>query len=297
VVRDFDKGGEALKYRVVDELRHRYSVKEICKVLGVSRSGYYRYISRKTKPHKDTGLEEKIRDIYRLRNRTYGYRRIQAELGRLFGIRVNHKRVLRIMQKLGLRAVIRRKRRFQNPYRTPMGVRIAENLLNRNFHADAPNQKWVTDITWIPVGGQTLFLSVILDLFNNEVVAYHMSSKNDNELVLQTVQKAVEKRGDVTGTILHSDRGFQYTSHDYHRMLVRFGIRPSMSRKGDCLDNASIESFFSHFKTEALKLHDIQDPRKAQRVIEQYIHYYNEERIQLKINKLTPFDFWRKYVA
>jgi transposase InsO family protein len=184
--------------------------------LGVSRSGYYRYLSRKNGPDKDEELEEKIRYIYQLRNKTYGYRRIQAELLRLYGLRVNHKKVLRIMQKLGIQAVIRRKRFYQNQYRTPMGVRIAEILLNRHFHADAPNQKWVTDVTWIPAGGQTLFLSVIMDLFNNEIVAFHMSSRNDNELVLSTVRKAVEKRGDVSGTILHSDRGFQYTSHDYH---------------------------------------------------------------------------------
>jgi putative transposase len=178
-----------------------------------------------------------------------------------------------------------------------MGVRIAENLLNRHFHADAPNQKWVTDVTWIPVGGQALFLSVIMDLFNNEIVAFHMSSRNDNELVLNTVRKALEKRRDVSGTILHSDRGFQYTSYDYHNMLAQFSLRPSMSRRGNCLDNASIESFFSHLKTEALQHHHIQDPEQAQIIIQRYIRFYNEERLQLKLNKLTPVEYRRQLAA
>jgi transposase InsO family protein len=297
VAGDFGKGGETLKFQVVDELRDRHGVMDLCEYLGVSRSGYYRYLSRKNKPDKDEEPEEKIRYIYQLRNKTYGYRRIQAELLRLYGLRVNHKKVLRIMQKLGIQAVIRRKRFYQNQYRTPMGVRIAENLLNRHFHAVAPNQKWVTDVTWIPAGGQTLFLSVIMDLFNNEIVASHMSFRNDNELVLGTVRKAVEKRGDVSGTILHSDRGFQYTSHDYHNMLAQFGLKPSMSRRGNCLDNASIESFFSHLKTEALQYHHIQDPEQAQIIIQRYIRFYNEERLQLKLNKLTPVEYRHQLAA
>jgi len=243
VAGDFIKGGEKLKFQVVDELRHRHSVKDLCEYLGVSRSGYYRYLSRKNKPDKDEELAEKIRYIYQLRNKTYGYRRIQAELLRLYRLHVNHKKVLRIMQKLGIQSIIRRKRFYQNQFRTPAGVRITENLFDRQFQADQPNQKWVTDVTWIPIGGHALFLSAIMDLFNNEIVAFHICSRNDNALVLNTVRKALEKRGDVSGTILHSDRGFQYTSHDYHHMLAQFAIKPSMSRRGNCLDNAPIESF------------------------------------------------------
>ncbi|WP_077616937.1 IS3 family transposase [Caenibacillus caldisaponilyticus] len=297
MVGNLGKGGEALKFQVVDQLRHRHSVKDLCEYLGVSRSGYYRYLSRKNKPDQDEELAEKIRYIYQLRNKIYGYRRIQAELLRLYGLRVNHKKVLRIMQKLGIQAVIRRKRLCQNQSRTPMGVRIAENLLNRHFRADAPNQKWVTDVTWIRAGNQTLYLSVIMDLFNNEIVAYNMSTRNDNQLVLDTVRKAVEKRMDVTGTILHSDRGFQYTSYEYHHLLNQFGIRPSMSRKGNCLDNAAMESFFSHLKTEALYPYDIQHCNQAQNLIHNYIFFYNEERIQLKLNRLTPVEYRRQKTA
>jgi putative transposase len=297
VVGNFGKGGKKLKFQVVDELRHRHSVKDLCEFLGVSRSGYYCYLSRKHKTDKDQELKERIHYIYGLRNKIYGYRRIQAELMRMFGLRVNHKKVLRIMQNLGIQSIIRRRRFYQNQYRTPMGVRVADNLLNRQFYAEHPNQKWVTDVTWIPAGGQLLFLSAIMDLFNNEIVAFHISSRNDNALVLNTVRKALEKRGDVSGTILHSDRGFQYTSHDYHHMLAQFSLRPSMSRRGNCLDNAPIESFFSHLKTEALQYHHIQDPGQAQILIEQYIQFYNEERIQLKLNKLTPVEYRRQHAA
>ena len=283
---------------MVDELRHRHSVKDLCKFLGVSRSGYYRYLARKNKLGKDKEFEEKILYIYRLRNKTYGYRRIQAELMRLYGLRVNHKKVLRIMQKLGIQAVIRRRRFYPNQYRNPMGgKRIAENLSNRQFYAERPNQKWVTDVTWIPAGSQKLYLSAIMDLFNNEIVAFHISSRNDNALVLNTVRKALEKRADVSGTILHSDRGFQYTSHDYHHMLAQFGLRSSMSRRGNCLDNAPIESFFSHLKTEALQHHHIQDTEQAQILIQRYIRFYNEERLQLKLNKLTPVEYRRQHAA
>jgi putative transposase len=297
VVRDLGKGGEKLKFQIVDELRRRHFIKDLCEYLGISRSGYYRYRLRKQAPDRDRELEEKIQHIYELRNRVYGYRRIQAELSRLYGMNVNHKRVLRIMQKMGLQAVIRRKRPFCNQVRTSMEVRVAENLLNRQFQAAAPNQKWVTDVTWIRVGSQTLYLSVIMDLFNNEVVAYHMSDRNDNPLVLETLRKALKKRKDVTRTILHSDRGFQYTSYDYHHMLAQFGIQPSMSRKGNCLDNASIESFFSHLKAEALYPYDIQDCNQAQSLIQNFIYFYNEERIQLKLNKLTPVEYRRQHAA
>src|SRR5690606_22317039 len=252
----------------------------------------------KNKLGKDKEFEEKILYIYRLRNKTYGYRRIQAELMRLYGLRVNHKKVLRIMQKLGIQAVIRRRRFYPNQYRNPMGgKRIAENLLNRQFYAERPNQKWVTDVTWIPAGSQTLYLSAIMDLFNNEIVAFHISSRNDNALVLNTVRKALEKRADVSGTILHSDRGFQYTSHDYHHMLAQFGLRSSMSRRGNCLDNAPIESFFSHLKTEALQHHHIQDTEQAQILIQRYIVFYNEAWLYLKLHKLTLVEYRRQLAA
>lgn len=297
MVRDFESGGTPQKHQVVDELRHRHTIQELCSYLRISRSGYYRYIQRKNRPDRDAELKNRIQAIYKQREGIYGYRRIQAELERQYGLLVNHKRVFRIMRELGLKSKIRKKRYQVQGYVPPTCGRTAENLLNRDFSATAPNQKWVTDVTYIHVGQKRMFLSVIMDLFNNEIVAYQISERNDNPLVMKTVRKAVQKRKDVYGTILHSDRGFQYTSHKYHDTLCKGGLLASMSRKGNCLDNACVESFFSHLKTEALYPYHISDLKEAQKRIRAYIRFYNEKRIQLKLNKLTPVEYRHQLAA
>lgn len=193
------------------------------------------------------------------------------------------------MQALGLQAKTRRKHRCN--YASSLRDRVAENLLRRNFQADKPNQKWVTDVTQYRVLDTWVYLSVIKDLFNNETVAYHMSLRNDNQLVLETFRKAFEKTKDVTGLIVHSDQGFQYTSHDYHDMLHQVSAQISMSGRGNCYDNASMESFFSHLKAEGLYPYDIRTVDEAQRRIEEYIEFYNYRRPQRKLNKLTPVEY------
>ncbi|MEV2663374.1 IS3 family transposase, partial [Paenibacillus larvae] len=202
------------------------------------------------------------------------------------GVWINHKKVLRLMQEMGLRSRIRRKHRCN--YSSSIGGRVAENMLQRDFTADALHQKWVTDVTQYRVADTWLYVSAIKDLYNNEIVAYHMSLRNDNQLVLQTFTKAFETAKDVTGLIVHSDQGFQYTSYPYHDMLRKVGAQISMSRRGNCYENASMESFFSHLKTEGLYLYDIRSLDEAQRRIEEYIHFYNQSRPQRKLNKLTP---------
>lgn len=297
MVRDSETGGKATAYQVVDELRVKHTVQDLCSELGVSRSGYYRYLQRNRRPHRDDELKEKIQFIYQQRRGLFGYRRIQAELKRRYAKIINHKRVLRMMQELGIKAKIRRKRWINYQYLCHTSSRVAENLLARKFHAEKPNQKWVTDVTYIIVGNQRIFLSVIMDLFNNEVIAYKISQRNDNALVLETVNNAFEKRKDASGVILHSDRGYQYTSYEYHDMLQKVGARISMSRPGNCYDNACIESFFSHLKAEALYPYDIRDIAEAQRRIEEYMPFYNEERIQIKLKKLTPVEYRHQLVA
>lgn len=286
-----------VRHQVVDALRHMYTVQELCSYLGVSRSGYYRYCQEKTQD-RDQEVKQQILALFQQRKGIYGYRRIQMELEHQFGCIVNHKKVLRLMQEMGLRAIIRRKRNFDNKHVQPStGSRVADNLLNRDFHAEAPMQKWVTDVTQFRVNEQRIYLSVIKDLFNNEIVAHHMSLRNDNALVLNTFAKVLKKRNDVNGLIVHSDQGFQYTSHEYHDMLLKVGARISMSRRGNCLDNAAMESFFSHLKAEALYPYDIRDLSDAQTRIEEYIRFYNEERVQRKLNKLTPVEYRRQLVA
>lgn len=183
------------------------------------------------------------------------------------------------------------RRKFRHHREWNLGDRAVKNLLNRNFKADTPNEKWVTDITQYRVGETWLYLSAIKDLCQNEIVAYNMSLRNDKELVLQTFTKAFEKEKDVTGLIVHSDQGSQYTSYDYHDMLPKVGAQISMSRRGNCYDNASMESFLSHLKTEALYPYDIRSVEEAQRRIEEYIHFYNNNRPQRKLNKLAPVQY------
>ncbi|CAN7307033.1 IS3 family transposase [Paenibacillus sp. LjRoot153] len=301
MVTNLESGGAQKRYHIVNELKEEQSVKGLCSYLGISRSGYYAYVKR-SKTDPDEELKLKILAIYEQRNKILGYRRIQDELYRQYNLIVNHKKVLRLMQSLGIKSIIRRKYVHRTSHEAAVSDgRIAENLLQRDFHADGPNQKWVTDVTQYRVFDDRLYLSAVKDLWNGEIVAYHISNRNDNPLVLETFRKAFKTQTDVTGNIpgliVHSDQGYQYTSHAYYDMLPKVGARISMSRRGNCYDNASIESFFSHLKVEALYPYDIRTIEQAQRRIEEFIRFYNEERAQRKLNKLTPVEYRRQLAA
>jgi len=294
VVSHLESGGVQEKRQVVEALREQFTVKQLCEYLQLSRSGYYQYLKRQSEDH-DKELKERIQAIYVKRQMKYGYRRIQGELERE-GWKVNHKKVLRLMQVMGIRSIIRRKRKSK-PQGDGLVPRVAENLLQRDFTAELPDRKWVTDITQYAVGDTWLYLSAIKDLCTKEIVAYQMSFRNDTKLVLETFKQAFIKKEDMTGLIVHSDQGCQYTSHAYHDMLPQVGAQISMSRRGNCFDNAAMESFFSHLKTEALYPYDIRNMDEAQRRIVEFIRFYNEERIQLKLKKLTPVEYRRQFTA
>ncbi|ULL15279.1 IS3 family transposase [Paenibacillus sp. H1-7] len=294
---NLETGGVNGKYRIIEATAGHYPVVELCSMLNVARSSYYAYLKRKYAA-PDADLKEKILAIYDQRKKTVGYRRIQDELYRQYSLCVNHKKVLRLMRDLEIQAIIRRKYVHRSTREAAKSDgRIAENLLQRDFNATEPNQKWVTDVTQYRVFDDRIYLSAIKDLWNGEIVAYHMSNRNDNPLVLETFTKAFETHKDVTGLIVHSDQGSQYTSHAYHDMLPKVGAQISMSRRGNCYDNASMESFFSHLKVEALYPYDIRNIEEAQRRIEEFIHFYNEERAQRKLNKLTPIEYRRQHAA
>lgn len=291
---NLDPGGKEERFTLIEQAANPRQVAELCQLFRVSRSGYYAYLKRKGND-RDAEAKRLIREAYNRYEGKYGYRQLQLFLWQDDGVWMNHKKVLRLMQKLGLQANIRRKRRFNTTYQA--GERVSENLLKRDFTAEKPNQKWVTDVTQYRVGERWLYLSAVKDLFNNEIVAYQLSQRNDNELVLRTFAKAFAKQKDVTGLVVHSDQGFQYTSYAYHDMLPKVGAQISMSRRGNCLDNASMESFFSHLKTEGLYPYDIRNLTEAQRRIEKYIRFYNRERPQRKLKKLTPVEYRRQFVA
>ena len=276
---------------VIYRHKDKYSISEMCRFFKVSRSGYYGYVSRMDIPARDLPLAEKIRECQEECGRTYGYRRVHIWLERN-GIYRNPKTVLRVMQKYGLLSVIRRKR-YRNYgehlHRYP-------NLLNRDFSAERPNQKWVTDISYIHTKQGVLYLSVIRDLYDNSIVAYKTGTEQNINLVLSTI-RAAKKKEKVTAELqLHSDQGFQYTSQAYFKLTQSYGITPSMSRRGNPYDNALAENFFSILKTECIYRAKLQTYEEARLLIGEYIYFYNHQRIQLK-TKLTPLEKRSQYVA
>ena len=276
---------------VIYRHKDKYSISEMCRFFKVSRSGYYGYVSRMDKPAWDLPLAEKIRECQEKCGKTYGYRRVHIWLERN-GIYRNPKTVLRVMQKYGLLSAIRRKRyRNYGEY-----LHRYPNLLNRNFYAERPNQKWVTDISYIHTRQGVLYLSVIRDLYDNSIVAYKTRTEQNVNLVLSTI-KAAKRKEKVTEEVqLHSDQGFQHTSQAYFKLTQSYGIIPSMSRRGNPYDNALAENFFSILKTECIYRVKLQTYEEARLLIGEYIHFYNNERIQLK-TKLTPFEKRNQFVA
>ncbi len=276
---------------VIYRCKDKYSISEMCRLLGVSRGGYYGYVKRMDIPAKDLPLAEKIRECQVNCGHTYGYRRVHIWLERN-GIHHNPKTILRVMQKYNLLSVIRRKKyRNYGNY-----IHKYENLLNRNFHADRPNQKWVTDISYIHTKQGVLYLSIIRDLYDNSIIAYKTGTEQNVNLVLSTI-RAAKKKEKVTAELqLHSDQGFQYTSQAYFKLTQSYGIRPSMSRRGNPYDNALAENFFSILKTECIYRAKLQTYEEASLLIGEYIHFYNSQRAQLK-TKLTPLEMRSQYVA
>jgi len=276
---------------VIYRHKEKYSISEMCRLFGVSRSGYYGYVSRMDIPAWDLPLAEKIRECQEECGKTYGYRRVHIWLERN-GFYRNPKTVLRVMHKYGLLSVIRRKKyRNYGEY-----LHKYPNLLNREFSAERPNQKWVTDISYIHTKQGVLYLSVIRDLYDNSIVAYKTGTEQNINLVLSTIREAKKKEKVTAELQLHSDQGFQYTSHGYFKLTQSYGITPSMSRRGDPYDNALAENFFSILKTECIYRVKLLTYEEARLLIDEYIHFYNNQRIQLK-TKLTPLEKRSQFVA
>ena len=280
-----------VKYTVIYRHKDKYGISEMCRFFKVSRSGYYDYVKRMENPAKDLPLAEKIRECQDKCGKTYGYRRVHIWLERN-GIHKNPKTVLRVMQKYNLLSVIRRKRyRAYGEY-----LHRYPNLLNRNFKAERPNQKWVTDISYIHTKQGVLYLSVIRDLFDNSIVSYKTGTEQNVNLVLSTIRAAKRKEKVTAELQLHSDQGFQYTSQAYFKLTQSYGITPSMSRRGNPYDNALAENFFSILKTECIYRAKLATFEEARLLIDEYIHFYNNERLQTK-TKLTPLEKRSQYVA
>lgn len=250
----------------------------------MARSTFYYYLKKSGQPDKDSSIKNEIIAIYHHHKGRYGYRRITTTL-QLKGIKINHKRVARIMQQYGLKSLIRIKK--YKSYKGQQG-KIVRNLLKRNFKASKPYQKWVTDVTEFSVAGEKLYFSPILDLYNGEIVSYNISGRPNFNQILDMLQKALNKLPSKAKPMLHSDQGWQYQMREYQEALRKNKIRQSMSRKGNCLDNAVMENFFGILKSELFYTEKFTSVIQLQKEIIKYIEYYNNDRIKQKLNGLSP---------
>ncbi len=273
---------------LVGDLRKRYSVTAILLVLEIPCSTYYRwsngFIEYRNK-HEDLIIE--VCKATKYRN---GHRKIRAILKQKHHIHLNRNTVQKIMQKHHLQCKVKPKRKWKSQGESEV---IAPNILNRNFSASKPNEKWVTDITYIQYGSETLYLSTIMDLYNNEIVAYKLYHHQQTSLVIDTLEEALSRRDHPEGVIIHSDQGSVYTSYSFQNTVKKNHLVSSMSRRGNCWDNAVIESFHSNLKTEEFqycKFNSLVNFEVVSKV-DSYNYHYNEERIQEKLGYLTPKEF------
>lgn len=253
----------------------------------IPRSTYYYWINTFNRPDKDADLKSRITAIYHEHEGRYGYRRITDQLHNE-GQLVNHKKVQRIMSELGLKCIVRMKK-----YRSYKGTvgKIAPNILDRDFIANKPNEKWVTDITEFHLFGQKLYLSPMLDLFNGEIITYTIESRPVYSLVSKMLDKAFERLNDGDTLLIHSDQGWHYQMSQYQQALKIRGITQSMSRKGNCYDNAVIESFFGTLKSEFLYIREFENIEQFKVELEKYIKYYNHKRIKSKLKGMSPVQY------
>ena len=290
-----------MKYMIIYDLKDTYKLKELCKLLKVSASGYYRWnkLGRPIRYSFDEKVADLIEEIF---YDTYkGYRFIREQLIRRYGLVLNPKTVYRYMKILGLSSPIRKKR-FQCSTQEDPNEKariVCDNVLARNFKASRPCEKLVTDVSYIYHQKGRMFLSVIKDLYDNSILAYNVSKFNDLKLVMNNVAAAITDDWNSTITcLLHSDRGFQYTNILYVRFLEERGITVSHSRKANCYDNACCENFFSQIKSECLELFDLPEDEKALvEAVDKYIHFYNYDRPQIKLKGMTPMEYRNAYLS
>jgi transposase InsO family protein len=252
-------------------------LKLLCEVLEISPKTYHKYKNSIDKDFEDYLI---IKEVFEEMNELYGYRRLKKAILNKHGWIINHKKLLRIMRKFGIRV------RYQRVYKRNINKERTENntypnLLNRNFEANESNEKWVTDITYLIINGKRAYLSTILDLHTRDIVASKISFKNDNKLVMDTLNEALKDKKDVSGLIIHSDQGFQYTSSEYKVICETHGITISMSRKGCPQDNAPIESFHASLKRETLYSYDIKSLRDYIAIVQDWLIFYNAGRLRL----------------
>jgi len=280
---------------MIKKLRSGYPVLLLCEALDVSSSGYYAWEKRPPSPRKkeEARLEIEIKAAHKRNRGTYGPERLQADLAD-HGVQVGIHRIKRIRRKLGLRC--KQKRKFKATTNSNHSLPVVENLLEQKFTADAPNRVWLTDITYVSTAEGWLYLAGHKDLFTGQVVGYAMSNRMTKNLVSQSLFRAVTSQRPPVGLIHHSDRGSQYCATEYQGLLRQFKMRPSMSRRGNCYDNAPIESFWGVLKNELIHHRRYSSRKEAIQEITEYIEiFYNRQRRQERLGYLSPAAFEKKY--
>jgi putative transposase len=277
----------------VSELRQIFPLAALLKAAGLPRSTFYYRLSARACTTRRNGLKEDIQRVYREHKGRYGYRRITAAI-RKAGTLVNHKAVQALMQQMQLRSIART-RKFR--YHSGTEGKVAPNTLDRQFNASRPNSKWVTDVTEFHLEGQKLYLSPIVDLFNGEVVAYETSQRPTFRMVSMMLKAAFARLSDGDKPLLHSDQGSLYRMSVFQRVLAKQGLRLSMSRRGNCYDNAPMESFFGALKAEFFHTQRFESIEQLKSGIAEYIAYYNRDRIKLRLNGMSPIEYRLTYAA
>ena len=269
---------------MIQELRRGHDLAMLLEIAQLPRATFYYHLKQEHKADKYAQAKAEIVTIYHENKGRYGYRRITDELHNR-GITLNHKTVQRLMKELGLMCRVRMKK-----YRSYKGEKgtTADNELNREFRAEKPNQKWVTDVTEFRLFGEKLYLSPILDLYSGDIVTYTLSDSPNLLMVTTMLEQAFETLPDNTGLLLHSDQGWHYRHKQYVQMLKNKGIRQSMSRKGNCYDNSVMENFFGHLKSELLYLQKFESMDHFKSELIEYIDYYNNRRIKARLKGLPP---------
>ena len=280
-----------MKYAFIQEHRHLFPIIRMCQVLGVSENGYYNWRKRGKSQRKqdDDGIAERIEDAYDANRGVYGSPRIHAEL-KAQGIHCGRKRIVRLMREKGISA--RRKRRKVRTTNSNHSSPIAPNLLERDFAADAPNKKWVTDMTYIATYEGWLYLAGVLDTYSRKLIGWAMGKQHDAELVKEALHMALIQRQPAADLVHHSDRGSEYASTSYQELLHQHNIQISMSRKGDCYDNSMIESFWGTLKEEGIGEAIFSSRKEAETALFDYIEvFYNRKRRHSSLGYLSPVDF------
>lgn len=269
---------------------HDISISMLCEIIGIARSAYYKWLRRKPSKRELENLEimKEMVQLYNEVNGIYGYRRLALNLNRRFSMTYNYKRFYRLMKILGLKSVIRKKKKR---YAKSTQQHVTENILDREFKSEKPNLKWVTDVTEFKYShDKKAYLSAILDLYDNSIVAYVLGHRNNNNLVFETLDIALSSYPDAK-PLLHSDRGFQYTSRGFKQKISEAKIIQSMSRVGRCIDNGPMEGFWGILKCECYYLNKYNSFDELKKAIDEYIHFYNYNRIQKRLNSLSPMEF------